>query len=91
MKTLLDRANVIPSTDECKQAEREKVIKDLKVNGYTSNFINNACKRRTGTTREQENEPTIKGYTSIPYIKGVSERVKRILIHVVTSGQHINL
>jgi hypothetical protein len=79
VKTLLDRANVIPSTDECKQAEREKVIKDLKVNGYTSNFINNACKRRTGTTREQENEPTIKGYTSIPYIKGVSERVKRIL------------
>ena len=31
--------------------------------------------------REQENEPTIKGYTSIPYIKGVSERVKRILTH----------
>ena len=72
VKTLLDQAAEIPSS----VSKKENVLKDLRVNGYNLNFINDVSERERNGIDQQE-EP--RGYTSIPYIKGVSERIKRIL------------
>jgi hypothetical protein len=39
VKTLLDRADSIPSTGNKKQQEKERVIQELKLNGYPEKFI----------------------------------------------------
>ena len=74
VKTLLDRAEAIPSNANKRKSEKENVLKDLKINGYTLNFIDNACEAKQNR-QDQASEP--RGYTSIPYVKSVSERVKR--------------
>ena len=51
-------------------------MKDLKINGYTSHFIDNAYEEKRNS-QDQLSEP--RGYTNIPYVKGVSERIKRTL------------
>ena len=76
VKTLLDRAEAIPSNANKRKSEKENVLKDLKINGYTARFIDNTCEAKQNR-QDQASEP--RGYTSIPYIKGVSERVKRTL------------
>ena len=76
VKTLLDRAEVIPSSASKRKSEKDNVLKDLKINGYTSHFIGNACEEKRNR-QDQLSEP--RGYTSIPHVKGVSERVKRTL------------
>ena len=58
------------------EVAKEYIKKDLKVNGYTSVFIENVSKARAEVPKKQ-NELT--GYTCIPYIKSLSERIKRIL------------
>ena len=75
VKTLLDCAEAIPSSASKRKSEKN-VLKDLKINGYTSHFIGNACEEKRNR-QDQLSEP--RGYTSIPYVKGVSERVKRTL------------
>jgi hypothetical protein len=54
-------------------------MEDLRVNGYTSNFIGHTYRKATEMEKQLQNESNVKGYTSIPYVKGVSERVKCIL------------
>ncbi|KAL9963452.1 hypothetical protein ACROYT_G026963, partial [Oculina patagonica] len=78
VKTLMDRAKCIPSTTAQRQNEKQRVINDLKANGYPESFIKSAGESNKTNTqpRTQENP---KAYTSIPYVKGVSERVRRIL------------
>lgn len=76
VKTSLDWAEAIPSNTNKGHPEKDKVLKRLNINGYTTNFIESVCKRRKILKQE------CRGYTSIPYMKEVSERVKRIL----TSG-----
>ena len=46
VKTLLDRAEAIPSNANKRKSEKENVLKDLKINGYTSHFIDNACEAK---------------------------------------------
>ena len=77
VKTLLDRTAAIPSNASKKKSEKENVLKDLRTNGYTFNFIDDVSERKRNRIDQQRGEP--KGHTSIPYIKGVSERIKRIL------------
>ena len=74
VKTLLDRAEAILSNANKRKSEKENVLKDLKINGYTSHFIDNACEAKQNR-QDQASEP--RGYTSVPYVKGVSERVKK--------------
>ncbi|KAL9966943.1 hypothetical protein ACROYT_G025090 [Oculina patagonica] len=77
VKTLMDRAKCIPLTTAQKQNEKQRVINDLKGNGYPESFIKSAGESNKTNTqpRTQENP---KAYTSIPFVKGVSERVRRI-------------
>ena len=76
VKTLLDRAETIPSNANERKSGKENVLKDLKINGHTSHLIDNVCEAKQNR-QDQASEP--RGYTSIPYVKGVSERVKRSL------------
>ena len=66
----MDRAKCIPSTTAQRQCEERRVIDDLKANGCQVGRSNNA------QPKPRENP---KAYASISYIKGVSERIGRIL------------
>ena len=81
VKTLIDRAKYLPSTSERKQREKQQVIGDLKVNGYPQSFIARCLvpAQETIQPENQESQESPRGYASIPYIKGVSERVRRVL------------
>ena len=74
----MDRAKCIPSTTAQRQSEKQRVVNDLKANGYPESFIKSAGESsKTNTQPRTQEDP--KAYTSIPYVKGVSERVRRIL------------
>ena len=75
LKTLLDHANVIPSNDHKRKEEICKVVKDLRINGYTRKFI----EVNSRTKKIQEQPQQFKGFTCIRYVKDISERVKRIM------------
>ena len=78
VKTLMDRGKCIPSTAAQRQNEKRHVVNDLKANGYPESFIKSAGESNKTNTQPRTQESP-KAYTSIPYIKGVSERVRRIL------------
>ena len=58
-----------------RQNEKQRVVNELKANGYPESFIKSAGESSKTNTqpRTQENP---KAYTPIPYVKGVSERVR---------------
>jgi len=61
-----------------RQNEKRRVISDLKANGYPESFIKSVGEsNRTNTQPRPQENP--KAYASIPYVKGVSECVRRIL------------
>ena len=62
VKTLLDRAEAIPSNASKRKSEKENVLKDLKINGYTSHFIGNACEEKRNS-QDQLSEP--RGYIRV--------------------------
>ena len=62
-----------------KKSEKENVLKDLKTNSYTLNFIDDVSERSRNRTDIDQQRVEPKDHTSIPYIKGLSERIKRIL------------
>ncbi len=76
VKTLMDRAKYLPSTSERKRSKEQQVIGDLKVNGYPQSFIDRCLEKKT---ENQESQESPRGYASIPYVKGVSERVRHVL------------
>ena len=80
VKTLIDRANTVPSTDDRKQLEKDRIIQDLKLNDYPEKFISDTCRPRNKPPHN-DSEMT-RGVTCIPYIKGISEQIKRTLSNV---------
>ena len=77
---MIDRADTIPSTDNRKQQEKDRVIQELKLYDYPEKFISDGCRRRVAPPHNI-NKGT-KGFTSIPYIRGISEQIKRTLSRV---------
>ena len=76
VKSLLDRAKNIPSTISNQRNEQERVIKGLALNGYSSKFIQQTSQPTETPNRLNNNQL---GFTCIPYIRGVSEKTKRVL------------
>ena len=77
-KTLLRRADCLPSSLDSKAEERKYVSNVLKANGYTKTFLRNCQKPVTNSNALDEREP-VTGFAVIPYIQGVTEPIKRIL------------
>ena len=77
--TLFKRAANLCS-DENVNTEVDNVKKILKTNGYNNNIISSSLTRRNtpGVGDSQANNENFK-YVSVPYIKGASERVDKIL------------
>ena len=72
------RANTIPSSEALRTEETSHVQDSLQVNGYPTKFIENASQPRSGP---QSHHPDSAGLAVVPYIQGVSDRVKRTLQH----------
>ena len=77
-KTLLRRADCLPSSLDSKAEERKYVSNVLKANGYTKTFLRNCQKPVTNSNALDEREPAT-GFAVIPYIQDVTEPIKRIL------------
>ena len=75
VKTLLLRASNIPSTSKGKREEAQRVKAVLRENNYPSGFIKE-CERALATKPSQ---PTTNGFVVLPYVRGVSERIGRVL------------
>ena len=77
-KTLLRRADCLPSSLDSKAEERKYVSNVVQANGYTKNFLRNCQKPVTTSSPPHEREPAT-GFAVIPYFQGVTEPIKRIL------------
>ena len=80
IKTLFERAKSIPSTTQLQKSEIGKVFEVLELNGYKRTFIDKTITDDTATRHNTEFE--FRGSTCLPYVKGVSDRVKNILTGV---------
>jgi len=69
------RARNIPSTSKGKRKETRQVKAVLRENNYPSCFINE-CERALAT---KPSRPTTYSFVVLPYVKGVSERIGRLL------------
>ena len=91
-QTLLHRAATLPNTNEGKQLERKHVTNTLISNGYPKKFIqqveSNRVKRQNRTPPPEELVHMFFGvvepksnynYAVLPYIKGLTEPLKRLL------------
>ena len=74
----MDRAKYLPQTSERKRSEKQQVISDLKVNGYAQSFTDSRLDS-AHISKQQGHKENPRGYASIPHVKGVFERVRRVL------------
>ena len=78
-RTLFSRANRITSNNEKKIKEFHQITKALKNNGFTSSKCNFKKYLKNHSIIKTEK---LKRFTSIPYVRGVSEPISRILTQV---------
>ena len=73
--TLMDHAKNIPSTEEEALRETNRVTEALTGNNYPANFIYNGRQ----LNRQQVNDIGQRGIVILPYAKGFSERIAKVL------------
>ena len=78
VSSLTKRCNLIPSTSESKAQEISYLRGVFAVNNYTKDFVSQAFFQSTCGTRKPSGESP-RTTVTIPYIKGVSEHIRRIL------------
>ncbi|XP_064474029.1 uncharacterized protein LOC135388396 [Ornithodoros turicata] len=78
IRTLLDRAERLASDSQLQSSEETTVNELLRKRGYPQRFIDDTRRRRED--RQPKEPSTHNGTISIPYVKGVSERIRRILL-----------
>ena len=76
VSTLMRRTNTIPSSEALRTEETSHVQDSLQVNGYPTKFIENAAQPKSGP---QNHHPDPAGLVVVPYVQGISDRVKRTL------------
>ena len=92
IKTLLDRCNDIVSEPEDRKKKVEQITKTLERLGYPSWTIKKVKEQQSQKEKNKRKER--KEHREIPYVKGVTELIQRILKHheteiSVTSHQNI--
>ena len=75
----MDRAKSIPSDNDLKKDEINRVKQVLSLNGYKTAFVDKVCTWNTNTLNCDGEADKQRGFTCIPYIKGLAEKVKHIL------------
>ena len=70
------RANTVPSSVALKTEETSHVQDSLQVNGYPTKLIENAAQPGSGP-QNHHSDPA--GLAVVPYVQGISDRVKRTL------------
>ena len=80
VKSLIDRAKIIPSSSEQRAKEMKHVTAALVAIGYPKRFVIDVCKPKRLAQQLSTTAPdATKGFCILPYIKGTSEPIKRIL------------
>ena len=80
VKSLTDRAKVIPSSVDQQLKEMKHVIAALRANGYPKRFVIHASKSKRPSQQKPATVPDDKkGFCILPYVKGTTEPIKRIL------------
>ena len=72
----MHRANTIPSNHTLKMDEMKRVQESLQINGYPVKFIERAAAPRSNP---RSGVPEHTGFAVVPYVKGVSDQVRRAL------------
>ena len=67
VKTLINRAKCLPSSTEQRRNKEQRV-----------KFVEKTCEKKESETRSEDLECTTV-FSLIPYVKGVPERIRRIL------------
>ena len=75
-RTLLNRASLLPSRPELRKNELARVLNDLAANGYPDSLLRKCLSDKTEPRQSQE-RPL--GFAVLPYVKGASDRVGRVL------------
>ena len=78
-RTSLTRADCLPPSCDSGAKERQYVFDVLKVNGYPNTFLRNCLKPVTPPLNTSGDEDSATGFAVIPYIRGVTEPIKRVL------------
>ena len=80
IKSLTDRAKTIPSSVDKQSKEMKHVIAALSANGYPKRFVIDASKPKWPSLQTPVTAPDDKkGFCILPYVKGTTEPIKRIL------------
>ena len=80
VKSLTDRAKIIPSSSDQRSKEMKHVTAALVANGYPKRFVIDVGKPKRLAQQLSTTAPdAAKGFCILPYIKGTSEPIKRIL------------
>ena len=74
--TLMKRADAIPPNQSLKAQKRARVQESQQANGYPVTFISTTPRPKAD---QMESQPKPAGVAVIPYVQGVSDRVKRVL------------
>ncbi|XP_078363514.1 uncharacterized protein LOC144647607 [Oculina patagonica] len=84
VKTLLHRANLLPSRPELRTNKQDRVLHDLRANGYPDVLFKKCVRDRT---KERPTQERPLGLAVLPYVRGASDRVGRVLkkFHVRTA------
>ena len=78
VKTLLHRSERISSNPQLRASEDAVIVDLLMKRNYPKRFIDNT-RKQMGQRRSQDNERHRTGQVTIPYLKGVSESIRRAL------------
>ena len=78
VRSLVQRAETIPSTEEYRKEEMEHVKKALAANGYQSWILKIPKKKERNTNTAERSSGNRIPSIALPYIKGLSENVQRI-------------
>jgi len=79
-KSLTDRAKTIPSSSDQRSEEMKHVTAALVANGYPKRFVIDVSKPKRPSQQSSKTAPdAARGFCILPYIKGTTEPIKRIL------------
>lgn len=77
VRTLFHRSEELLSIEKNKDEERIHLKRALQDNGYPRQFVRKYNKQRS--KKEQRPDEEVKGYVTLPYVQGTTERIQRVL------------